>query len=106
MLCLSETLDEKALRTLMRTMGLGTRFPKEYDAWEKRRIEIVRRFQKIITQRQAEVHETVTKESGALQSIVREAVMDEILKAFPSALTVHLRLSLSVLTFQYRLNIF
>ena len=92
MLCLSETLDEKALKTLMRNMGLRTRFPKEYDAWEKKMIEIGKRFQKIIKQRQAEIHETLTKESGALQSTVREAVMDEILKAFPSALIVHLRL--------------
>ena len=98
-LCLSETLDEKALKTLMRTMGLGTRFPKEYDAWEKRRIEIDKRFQKTITLRQAEVHETLTKESGELQSTVREAVIDEILKAFPLASTVHLRLLFSVLTF-------
>ena len=99
MLCLSEALDEKALKTLMRTMGLATRFPKEYDAWEKRRIEIGKRFQRIIKQRQEEIHETLRKESGALQSTVREAVIDEIMKAFPSALTVHLRLSLSALTF-------
>jgi hypothetical protein len=38
----------------MRTMELGTRFPKEYEAWEKRRIEIEKRFQTTITQRQEE----------------------------------------------------
>ena len=83
----------------MRTMGLGTRFSKEYDAWEERRAEIDKRFQKTLTPRQAEIHETLTKDSGALQSTVREAVMDEILKAFPSALTSYPRLSFSVLTF-------
>ena len=90
MLCLSETLDEKALKTLMRTMKLGTQFPKEYEAWEKRRIEIEKRFQKIIIQRQAEIN--VRKEFGALESALREAVINEILRAFPSGLTVHTRL--------------
>ena len=83
MLCLSETLDEKGLKFFMRTLGLGTRFPEEYDAWEKRRVEIGKRFQKILTQRRAEIHETLTKEFGALQSTVRKAVKDEILKVFP-----------------------
>jgi hypothetical protein len=67
----------------MRTMELGTRFPKEYEAWEKRRIEIEKRFQKTITQREKESHETLQKESGDLELKVREAVIDEILKAFP-----------------------
>ena len=98
-LCLSEALDEKALKTLMHTIGLGTRFPEVYGAWEKRRIEIKKRFQKIITQRQAEIYETLNRESRDLQSKAREAVIDEILKAFPSALTFHFRLLLSVLTF-------
>ena len=84
----------------MRTMGLGTRrFPKEYEAWEEQRIEIEKRFQKTIKQRQEESHEALQKESGDLESKVREAVIDKFLKAFPSVLIVHLRLSLSVLTF-------
>jgi vacuolar-type H+-ATPase subunit H len=74
----------------MGTMKLGTWFPEEYEAWGNRRTEIEERFQKIIAQGQAEIH--VEKDSGALESAVREAVIDEILKAFPSALTVHLRL--------------
>ena len=85
----------------MRTMELGTRFPKEYEAWEKRRVEIEKRFQKTIKQRQEESHETLQKRSGDLESKVREAAIDEILKAFPLALTVHLRLSLSALTFGF-----
>ena len=80
---LSETLDEKALKTLMRTMGLCAWFPEEYSAWEERRIEIGERFRTIITQRQEEIHEILTKAFGALWLTVREAVKDEILKAFP-----------------------
>ena len=83
----------------MRTMELGTRFPNEYEAWEKRRVEIEKRIQKTIKQQQEEFHETFKNESGDLQLKVRDAVIDEILKAFPLALTAHLRPSLSVLTF-------
>ena len=85
----------------MRTMELGTRFPKEYEAWEKRRIEIEKRFQKTTKQRQEESHKALQKESGDLELKVREAAIDEILKAFPLVLTVRLRLSLCVLTFSF-----
>jgi hypothetical protein len=81
-LCLSETLDDNALMTLMR-LGLITRFPGEYEAWEKRRMEIEKRFQDTLAQRQAEIHETLEKNSGDMQARVREALIGEILKAFP-----------------------
>ena len=98
---LSESLDEKALKTLVLTTTLGTRFPKECEAWNNRWIEIEKRFQKLraIAQRKAAIH--VDEEAGALESAVREAVLNEILKAFPSALTVHLRQSSSTLTFSF-----
>jgi hypothetical protein len=82
-LCLSENLEDKALKTLMRTMNLGTRFPKEYESWENRRTEIEKRFQKTLTERQAEMHQTLEQASGDIQAIVREAVIGEVLKAFP-----------------------
>ena len=82
-LCLSETLEDQALKTLMRTMTLGTRFPKEYEAWEKRRIEIEKRFQKTLAKRQKEFHATLEQTSGDIQVKVREAVIGEIVKAFP-----------------------
>ena len=82
-MCLSKAIDDKAMKILIRTIELGTRFPEEYDAWEKRSIEIEKRFQKVITQRQAEIHEALERESGDLELKVREAVIDEILKFFP-----------------------
>jgi hypothetical protein len=82
-LCLSETLDDKALKTLMRTMGLSTRFPKEYEAWEERRTEIAKRFQNTLAQRQAEISVTLEQNSEDIQAKVRQAVIGEILKAFP-----------------------
>ena len=82
MLCLSETLDDNAVKTLMR-LGLSARFPEEYEAWEKRRTEIEKRFQKILAERQANIHATLEQNSGDIQAKVREAVIVEILKAFP-----------------------
>lgn len=76
----------------MRTTDVGYRFPKEYQAWEKRTIEIEKRFQKLVTERQAEIHEALQEESGELKLNVREAVIVEILKAFPLALTANLHL--------------
>jgi hypothetical protein len=81
-LCLSETLDDKAIKTLMR-LGLGTRFPEEYEGWEQRRIEIEKRFQKTLAERQEESHATLEEDSGDLQAKTREAGIGEILKAFP-----------------------
>ena len=82
MLCLSETLSDNAVKTLMR-LGLSARFPEEYEAWEKRKTEIEKRFQKILAERQADIHATLEQNSRDIQAKVREAVVVEILKAFP-----------------------
>jgi hypothetical protein len=81
-LCLSETLDDKAVKTLMR-LGLSTRFPEEYEAWEIRRTEIEKRFQKAIAEQQEKTHVTLEQDSRGLQAKTREAVIGEILTAFP-----------------------
>ena len=89
----------------MLTMELGTRFPKEYEAWEKRRIEIEKQFQETIKQRQEESHKALQKRSGDLESKVREAVIDEILKTFPLALTVPLASIIKCTNIRFRLNV-
>ena len=83
LLCLSENLEDEALKTLMHKMNLGTRFPKEYESWENRRSKIEKRFQTTLIERQAEIHLTVEQASGDIQATVRDAVIGEILKAFP-----------------------
>jgi hypothetical protein len=64
-------------------LGLSTRFPDDYEAWEKRRTKIEKRFQKTLAERQEESHATLDQDSGDIQSKAREAVIGEILKAFP-----------------------
>ena len=76
MLCLSSALDDQALETLMQ-IGLSTRFPIESESWKERRVKIEKRFQKKYTKRRAEIP------AEAIQEMVREAVIGEILEAFP-----------------------
>jgi hypothetical protein len=75
-LCLSETLGDEALEALMR-IGLSTRFPKESESWAERKIEIEIRFQQTHTKHNREIPVV------AIQDMVRDAVIREILKAFP-----------------------
>ena len=81
-LCLSETLDDKAVKTLMR-LGLSSRFPEEYEAWEKHRTKIEKRFKTTLAERQEETRATLEQGSGDIEARAREAVIVEILKAFP-----------------------
>ena len=82
MLCLSESLNDKALKTLMR-LGLSTRFPEVYEAWESQGIKIEEHFQRALADRQDEIYATLEKHSGEIQASVREVVLGEILNAFP-----------------------
>ena len=82
MLCLSESLNDKALKTLMR-LGLSTRFPEVYEAWESQGIKIEEHFQRALADRQDEIYVTLEKHSGEIQASVREVVLGEILNAFP-----------------------
>jgi hypothetical protein len=81
-LCLSESLEDKALKSLMR-LGLSTRFPEVYEAWESQGVKIEEHFQRALAERQDEIHATLEKNSGEIEASVREVVLGEILKAFP-----------------------
>jgi hypothetical protein len=81
-LCLSEKIDDKSLATLMK-LGLSDRFPNEFSTWEKRREEIMQRFQGSRTERQKEMHTMLERNLEAIKVRLREAVIIEVLKAFP-----------------------
>lgn len=82
MWCLSETLEDGSLETLMR-LGLSTRFPKEHDSWRRQRIEIKERFRRVLAQRQEELHGILEQDSKNIQAKLQEAVISEVLKVFP-----------------------
>jgi hypothetical protein len=80
--CLSESLDDGSLDDLMR-LSLKDRFLKQYDAWQRGRSNINQRFQRALTERQAELHAALEQESEGIKVELRKAVVGEVLKAFP-----------------------
>jgi hypothetical protein len=85
-LCLSEEIDDKALNTLMK-LGLRDRFQGEFAKWERRREEIKQRFQAICTGRQNEMHTNLERDLEDIKVRLREAVIIEVLKAYPWVLS-------------------
>lgn len=81
-LCLSEKIDDKSLETLMR-LGLVDRFPKEFATWERHREGIIQHFRDIRTERQNEMHTELRNNLEDIKVKLREAVIIEVLKAFP-----------------------
>ncbi|KAI9455142.1 hypothetical protein BJY52DRAFT_1122187 [Lactarius psammicola] len=83
-LCLSEDFDSASLKPLITTLGLSTRFSKEYKAWEGGKNKIERRFQKIISLRKAEIHAKIEQDFDGIRVTVQRTVVSELLKIFPS----------------------
>jgi hypothetical protein len=81
-LCLSETIDDKSLESLME-LGLKTEFQNEYADWTKGRKEISRRFKETLAKRQAEMNAKLQQGFEDMRVKLREAVIFEVLKAFP-----------------------
>jgi hypothetical protein len=80
--CLSEKIDDNSLETLM-TLGLSDRFSNEFTTWERRRKEVTQRFQATFTERQKEMHTILERNLKDIKVALREAVIIEVLKAFP-----------------------
>ena len=81
-ICLSEKIEDKPLGALIK-LGLRTRFPNECTAWERRREEVIQGFRGTITERQAEMHVKVDQSFEDIRVKLQEAVVTEVLKAFP-----------------------
>jgi hypothetical protein len=81
-LCLSEKMEDKSLETLI-TLALDTRFPYEFAAWQRRRKEIMQGFQGTLVDRQAAMHATIEHNFEDMRVQIQEAVIVEVLKAFP-----------------------
>jgi hypothetical protein len=68
---------------LITALGLRTRFPKEFEAWERGKNEIERRFEQIISQRKAEMHAKIEHHFEGIRVKVKRAVVRELIKTFP-----------------------
>ena len=78
-LCISEKIDDESLENLMK-LGPSDRFPNEFATWRRRREEMTRRLQATRTERQEAMH---TMFGRNFEDELREAVIIEVLKAFP-----------------------
>ena len=82
MLCLSEKINDNSLEMLIK-LGLRYRFPNAFATWERRREEITQHFQGTLTEREREMRTTLEQNSEDTKVKLREAVIIEVLKAFP-----------------------
>ena len=80
---LPENLDKMSAEALITALGLRTRFPKEYDAWESNKRDIERRFQEFLSQQRTEIPTKVEEEFEQVRAEVEGFVVSELLKLFP-----------------------
>ena len=85
-ICLSDKIEDQLLEALMRLV-LRTGFPDECTAWERRRKEVMQGFRGTITERQAEMHVKLEQSFEDIRVKLQEAVVAEVLKAFPWVLS-------------------
>ena len=81
-LCLSEEIDDKSLETLMK-LSLRDRFANEFATWERCREEIKRGFRDARIERQKGMHAMLERDLEGIKVKLREAVIIEVLNAFP-----------------------
>ena len=81
MLCLPEKFDI-SLKPLMAALSLRTRFQKEYEAWDKKKNEIGRRYQRIFSQRKAEMLANFEEDPQDIQPKIQRGVVRELLETF------------------------
>ncbi|KAI0257878.1 hypothetical protein BC834DRAFT_391257 [Gloeopeniophorella convolvens] len=79
--CLSDGLEDSSLKTLQ-DLVLEARFPKECEAWQARRKEISKRFQKTFTARRGEMHIALEESSASIKAKLQVAVVREIARVF------------------------
>jgi len=75
-------MEDKSLETLIK-LALDTRFPKECAGWKERRKEIMQGFQGTLAERQRAMHAKIERDFEGIRVKIREAVIVEVLKAFP-----------------------
>ena len=68
-------------------LGLSNRFSNEFATWERRRRETMKRFQGTCSERQEDMRAILDRNRENIKSKLREAVIIEVLKAFPCVLS-------------------
>jgi hypothetical protein len=81
-LCLPEKFDA-SLKPLTAALSLRTRFEREYEAFDKKKKEIGRRFQRIFAQRKADMLTRVEEDPQDVRPKIRRGIVSELLETFP-----------------------
>lgn len=81
MLCLPKIFDV-SLKPLMSALSLRTRFQKEYETWDKKKNEIGRRYQRIFSQRKAEMLTKFEEDPQDIKPKIQKGVVSELLETF------------------------
>jgi len=75
-------MEDKPLQTLIK-LALETRFPNECAVWQRRRTEIIQGFLGTLAERQTAMYAKIKQDFGDIRVKIQEAVIVEVLKAFP-----------------------
>lgn len=81
MLCLPKIFDV-SLKPLMSALSLRTRFQKEYETWDKKKNEIGRRYQRVVSQRKAEMLTKFEEDPQDIKPKIQKGVVSELLETF------------------------
>ena len=79
---LSEELEEKAVQTLVH-VGLEDVFPELCDKWRTTKQDIRARYRQEFMKRRDTVCQDITKGEDSLRSVLREVVVEDVIKLFP-----------------------
>ncbi len=79
---LSEELEEKAVQTLIH-VGLEDLFPELCDKWRITKQDIHARYRQEFMKRKDTACQDIAKGEDSLQSVLREVVLEDVMKLFP-----------------------
>jgi hypothetical protein len=81
-LVLSETLDEKAVHILVR-VAIEERFPEQYDKWQAKSHSARSMFVQELRERKETIRKEIIRGEDSLRGLLREAVVEDVMKLFP-----------------------
>jgi hypothetical protein len=84
-LVLSESLDEKAVQTLV-DIAIADLFPENCDKWRTTNQGIHARYMQELAKRKDTVHEEIARGEDSLRGVLRDVVVEDVMKIFPYVL--------------------
>ena len=79
---LTETLDEKAIQILV-GIAIAERFPEQCDKWRSKSHGARTLLTQELTERKEIIRKDVIRGEDSLRGLLREAVVEDVMKLFP-----------------------